>query len=184
MTKKNLISLFFTCIFLLHTSPAWAACPSGYQDYGDAANCATKCTTSCAGASGECCKIDQNYVPTSPQPNGITAPAPVTKDVIDQLNPLIQNQDPNADPNLPDQLSTPGGIVSRFLGKFAFPIAGFILFLMLIWGGVEMMAGSATSKSIDAGKQRVTAAIGGFLLLFVSYWLAKIIELMFGIKIL
>ena len=218
MIKKNIVTLLFTLIFLINVSPVLATCPSGYTSYGDAFNCATKCSTSCAGDDGECCAtfsscpentsdfgsttrcatgcstscvgpesrcctIDPDYVPTT-EPGGIHAPEPVTKDVIDQLNPLIQNQDPSAEAGLAKKLSTPGGIISRFLGKFAFPIAGFILFLMLIWGGIEMMAGSATSKSIDAGKQRVTTAIGGFLLLFASFWIARILELMFGIKIL
>lgn len=111
----------------------------------------------------------------------IEAGEPITKDVIDSLNPLIQQ---NSDPALAEQLSTPGGAISRFLGVFAFPIAGLILFVMLIWGGVEMMAGSATSKSVDAGKQRVTTALLGFLLLFASFWIARILEMMFGIKIL
>jgi len=114
----------------------------------------------------------------------ITAGEEVTKDVIDSLNPLIQMQDPKADPGLAEQLSTPGGIISRFLGSYAFPIAGLILFVMLIWGGIEMMAGSATSKSVDAGKQRITTALLGFLLLFASFWIARILEMMFGIKIL
>lgn len=113
--------------------------------------------------------------------SGIGAGKEVTKDVIDSLNPLIQQ---NSDPNLPEQLSTPGGIVSRFLGEYAFPVGGLILFVMLVWGGIEMMAGSATSKSVDAGKQRVTTALLGFLLLFASFWIARILELMFDIKIL
>jgi len=115
--------------------------------------------------------------------SGIGAGEEVTKEVIDKLNPLIQQQDKPSD-GLAEELSTPGGIVSRFLGVFAFPIAGLILFVMLIWGGVEMMASSATSKSVDAGKQRVTTALLGFLLLFASFWIARILEMMFGIKIL
>ena len=61
----------------------------------------------------------------------------VTKEVIDSFNPLIKS----GDPALAAELSTPGGIISRFLGGYAFPIAGLILFVMLIWGGIEMMAG-------------------------------------------
>ncbi|MBT3249696.1 MAG: hypothetical protein HN846_03340 [Candidatus Pacebacteria bacterium] len=109
-----------------------------------------------------------------------TAGEEVTKEVIDSLNPLIQK----GSPALAEELSTPGGIISRFLGDYAFPIAGLILFVMLIWGGIEMMAGSATSKSVDAGKQRITTAIMGFLLLFASFWIARVLEMMFGIKIL
>jgi hypothetical protein len=105
----------------------------------------------------------------------------VTEETLDSLNPLKQD---GVDQATADQLSTPGGIVSRFLGVFAFPLAGLILFVMIVWGGFEMLMGAADKKSIDAGKQRVTAALIGFLLLFASYWIARIIEMMFGIQIL
>lgn len=167
LKKIGTLLFIITIIIFLKPKLAQAACPSGTSDYGTATNCATKCTTSC---NGSCCA------------SGVFAGDEVDKEAIDSLNPLIQQNSNN--PALADQLSTPGGIVSRFLGDYAFPIAGLILFVMLIWGGVEMMAGSATSKSVDAGKQRVTASIAGFLLLFASYWIAQILELMFGIKIL
>lgn len=82
-----------------------------------------------------------------------------------------------------NQLRTPGGIVSRIL-VFAFPLAGLILFLMLVWAGFEILIGAPTKKSIDAGKQRATAALVGFLLLFSAYWIFQIIEQVFGVKIL
>lgn len=172
LKKISTLLSIITIIIFLKPKLAQAACPSGTSDYGTITNCATKCTTSC---DGSCCDIANNGG------SGVFAGDEVTKDVIDSLNPLIQQ---NSDPSLAVELSTPGGVVSRFLGGYAFPIAGLILFVMLIWGGVEMMVGSATSKSVDAGKQRVTAAIAGFLLLFASYWIAQILELMFGIKIL
>jgi hypothetical protein len=67
---------------------------------------------------------------------------------------------------------------------FAFPIAGIILFLMIVWGGFEMVTGATNAKSMDAGKQRITAAVIGFILLFSSYWLMQIIETVFGLAIL
>lgn len=79
------------------------------------------------------------------------------------------------------QLHSPGGIVSRIL-TFAFPLAGLILFVMIVWGGFEMLVG-ATGKGIDAGKQRVTNAIIGFFLLFIAYWVFQIVEVIFGIQI-
>ena len=80
------------------------------------------------------------------------------------------------------ELSTPGGIVSRVI-KFLFPLAGLVLFVMLVWGGFEIMMGSI-SKKVDAGKQRVTAAIVGFLILFATYWIWQIIQVVFGVKVL
>jgi hypothetical protein len=81
--------------------------------------------------------------------------------------------------------TSPGGIISRVL-LFAFPIAGLILFVMLVIAGFQIVAGAASSgsKSIDAGKQRASNALLGFVLLFVAYWVMQIIETIFGITIL
>jgi hypothetical protein len=91
---------------------------------------------------------------------------------FDSLNPLKNNA----------KLKSPGGIISRIL-VFAFPLAGLILFTMLVWGGFEMLVG-ATGKGIDAGKQRITNAVIGFFALFVSYWVFQIVEVIFGLQIL
>jgi hypothetical protein len=82
-----------------------------------------------------------------------------------------------------DQFKTPGGVLSRVL-QFAIPLAGLILFVMIVWGGFEMLSGAANAKSKDAGRQRVTAALVGFLLLFSSYWIAQLMQAVFGIKFL
>lgn len=101
-----------------------------------------------------------------------------TQETFDQLDPLQIGHSAQA-----EKLSLPGGVVSRML-VFALPIAGMILFVMLVWGGFEILAGSATSKSVESGKQRIKAAIVGFILLFSSYWMAQILQEVFGIKIL
>jgi hypothetical protein len=106
---------------------------------------------------------------------------------FDQLNPLligggadvVNQTGPSKNAT---QLSTPGGFISRVL-VYAIPASAMILFVMLLWGGFEILAGAATAKSKDAGRQRITAALIGFLLLFVSYWLAQILQIVFGIKI-
>jgi amino acid transporter len=96
---------------------------------------------------------------------------------FNDYNPLIQARDTNAPP-----LNTPGAIVNRFL-EYAFPAAGLILFVMIVWGGFEMMTSSVGSKK-NAGKERIQAAVLGFLLLFASYWLAQLIQVIFGVKFL
>jgi len=85
--------------------------------------------------------------------------------------------------NAATDLSTPGGILSRSL-TYAFPIAGTILFVMILWGGFEMISGATESKSLEAGKQRITAAAVGFLLLFASYWITQLLQIVFNISIL
>lgn len=105
-------------------------------------------------------------------------PEDVTAETFRNLNPLyIGNSEYRT------QLSTPRGIISRAL-TFAFPLAGIILFVMILWGGFEMLSGASTKKSLDAGRERVTAALIGFILLFSSYWIAQIVEAVFGVRIL
>lgn len=118
--------------------------------------------------------------PTSPAP---TTPAPtdftkVDKAILDAFNPLLIENSPVA-----AELSKPGSLISRLL-SFVFPLAGMIMFVMLIAAGFEIMGAAATKKSIDTGKQRASAAVIGFILLFASYWLVQILELVFNIKIL
>lgn len=101
----------------------------------------------------------------------------VTSETLEKLNP-IKIGSGSAD------LSTPGKIISRALKFFIFPIAGIILFIVLILGGFQMLAGANNSKSLEEGKQRITTAIIGFILLFAAYWIAQLLEIIFGIRIL
>jgi hypothetical protein len=80
-------------------------------------------------------------------------------------------------------LGTPGKIISRGL-QFAIPLAGLILFVMIVSGGFEMVAGAAESKSKEAGRERITAAVIGFILLFAAYWIAQVIQVIFRVQIL
>lgn len=80
-------------------------------------------------------------------------------------------------------LSTPKGFISELL-PYLFTFAGLILFVMLIWGGFEMLSGASDPKAQDNGKQRIMNAVIGFILLFCSYWLAQIVQAIFGINIL
>lgn len=125
---------------------------------------------------------DEPGIEDDPGIEDITA-GPTSLDSFDEFNPLKMGNADGSKSKYVNQLSSPGGIVSRIL-LFAFPLAGLILFAMLSWAGFEMLAGASSEKSLDAGKQRATAAILGFLLLFVSYWIMQIVEVIFGITIL
>lgn len=101
----------------------------------------------------------------------------INAETLDRLNTVIFDGPPDA------QLTTPRGIISRLL-PYLMTFGGLILFIMLIWGGFEMLTGAANPKSQEAGKQRITSAIIGFILLFSSYWLAQLVQAIFGISIL
>lgn len=96
---------------------------------------------------------------------------------FDKFNPLVISGSTKA-----TLLSTPGGIISELL-RYIFPLAGLILFVMIVWGGFEMMTSSVSGKK-DAGRQRVTTAVIGFLLLFATYWLGQLMQVVFGVRFL
>lgn len=84
-------------------------------------------------------------------------------------------------PAMPDL--TLGLIISRAV-NYLFVIAGLILLLFLILGGFQLMIGAADPKAKEGASKTITNAIVGFIILFVSYWLVQIIEVVFGISIL
>lgn len=61
--------------------------------------------------------------------------------------------------------------------------SGLILFLYMVFGGVLIIASSGDSKKTDEGKQVLTNAIIGFGIIFTSYWIIQIIEVITGIPI-
>jgi amino acid transporter len=103
---------------------------------------------------------------------------PVTNDVLDRLDPLVLENSP-----VREQFKTPGGILSRLINNYGIPAAGMILFVMIVWGGFEMMTSSVGSKK-NAGRERIQAAIIGFILLFSAYWIGQLIQAIFGVKFL
>jgi hypothetical protein len=110
----------------------------------------------------------------------------VDQDTIDMLNPLLIGQEEmpvDGGVTNPDQFTTLGGVINRAI-LFIFPLATAILFVMLLWGGFEMFSGASNKSSLESGKNRATMAIAGFLLLFVSFWLIQLVEVIFGIRIL
>lgn len=82
-----------------------------------------------------------------------------------------------------DPAMTIGDIISNLL-PYLYVFGGLILFIMLVWGGFEMLTGATDTKAQEAGKQRITTAVIGFLLLFVSYWLVQTLQLVFRINVL
>lgn len=122
------------------------------------------------------CNATADLIPT-PTPTLRVKIPNVDKDLLNTLNPL-KNYSTKA-----DQLSTPGGIISEIL-TYAFPIAGVILFVMLIMAGFKMLTGASNSSSTEEGKKMISTAVIGFIILFAAYWIAQLIEIIFGIRIL
>lgn len=75
---------------------------------------------------------------------------------------------------------TIGTIISEVL-RYVFVLAGLALLLMLIFGGFQLMTSAGDPKGMEAGKNRVMYAIIGFLIIFASFWLVQILQVIFGL---
>ncbi len=82
-------------------------------------------------------------------------------------------------------LSNVGSFVSRIVqGSIA--VAGIILVFLFVFGGISIIAsaGSDNPQGVEKGKQAITTALLGFLLIFGAYWIVKLIEIIAGVTIL
>lgn len=76
---------------------------------------------------------------------------------------------------------TLGDIVNALIPSL-FIIAGLVLLLYLIWGGYTYMLSRGDEKATALGKERITNAIVGFVIIFVAFWLVRLVGLVLGIK--
>ncbi|PIS09232.1 hypothetical protein COT75_02600 [Candidatus Beckwithbacteria bacterium CG10_big_fil_rev_8_21_14_0_10_34_10] len=84
---------------------------------------------------------------------------------------------------LDSKFTTPASIISELL-KYIFPFAGLVLFFMLIAGGFQLLTAAGNEESIKKGQQRILYAVIGFMVIFISFWLIQILEVILGIEIL
>jgi len=78
---------------------------------------------------------------------------------------------------------TVGDIFSALL-PYVYVIAGLILLFMLIMGGLGLMTAAGDPKKVEASQGRITAALIGFLIVFISYFVVQLVEIMLNIQIL
>jgi hypothetical protein len=76
-------------------------------------------------------------------------------------------------------------VINLVVNKIIFPASGLLLFLMIVWGGYQIVNGSfmGTQNNIDLGKRRILGAILGFILLSTVWWIWQLVEKVLEIKI-
>ena len=62
--------------------------------------------------------------------------------------------------------------------------AGIVIFFMIIFGGFTIIANAGNTEKTEEGTKIITAAIIGLLVLFGSYWIIQIIQVVTGVPIL
>lgn len=65
-----------------------------------------------------------------------------------------------------------------------FVVASLILFAYLVFGGFIIITSAGSSDQVQKGQQAVTNAIIGFIIIFASYWIIQIIQVLTGVPIL
>lgn len=76
-----------------------------------------------------------------------------------------------------------GQIVSSALA-YVFPIAGILVFIYLLYGGLNLMLAAGNEEGIREGKAKITNALIGFLIIFVAYWIVQALEIVLGVNLL
>ncbi len=64
---------------------------------------------------------------------------------------------------------------------FVFAIAGILLLLYLIWGGFDYLTSMGDPKKAEAANKKLTSAIIGIIIIFISYWVIQLAEYLLNI---
>lgn len=92
-------------------------------------------------------------------------------------NPI---EGPLKDINMKD-INTLADLINIII-QFVYPFAGILLFIYLVWGGYDYLLSQGNPEKIKGAHGKLTSAIIGFVLLFISYILVRIIALIFGLN--
>ena len=81
------------------------------------------------------------------------------------------------------ELGGVGGLVSLLL-KSSFVLAGIIILFFFITAGISMVAsaGQNDPQKAESAKKTMTSAVIGFVVVFTSYWIVKLIGKIIGIS--
>jgi hypothetical protein len=76
-----------------------------------------------------------------------------------------------------------GSLVNNILPNI-YIAGGVVIFFMILFGGFTIIANAGNSDKIKDGTKTITSAIMGLLVLFGSYWIIQIIQVVTGVNIL
>jgi positive regulator of sigma E activity len=74
-----------------------------------------------------------------------------------------------------------GDMVSALL-VYIFPIAGMVLLVYLVFGGYQVMLSGGDQGKIQQGREKITNALVGFLILFAAFWIVQFLGRALGLQ--
>ncbi|OGK14772.1 hypothetical protein A3H80_05200 [Candidatus Roizmanbacteria bacterium RIFCSPLOWO2_02_FULL_37_19] len=81
---------------------------------------------------------------------------------------------------LPDNISTISDVIGIIL-SFLYPLAGILLFFMLVWGGYSFLMSGGQPEKIKSARGKMSTALIGFFLLIFSFLIVRFISSIFGL---
>ncbi|MBI3385033.1 hypothetical protein HY030_02470 [Candidatus Gottesmanbacteria bacterium] len=101
--------------------------------------------------------------------------------LADDFNQSLQNVT-NITRVLPDAKYADIGAILSELIKYILPLSGILLLVFAIMGGFDLLTSGGDPKKTEAGKEKLTAAIIGFLIVFSAFWIYQITKYIFEVK--
>ncbi len=80
----------------------------------------------------------------------------------------------------------PGGLftILSVVLRNIYVIAAIILFIFILVGGAGMILNAGNVEKQKQSSKTLGSAVAGFLILFLSYWIIKLVQLITGIQII
>jgi uncharacterized membrane protein len=72
-------------------------------------------------------------------------------------------------------------IVTALL-PYIFTVSGLALLVYLIIGGISFMTAGSDPKQVETAKAKITSALIGFVIVFISYWIVQLVGIVFNIQ--
>lgn len=82
-----------------------------------------------------------------------------------------------------DAIDNIGDLISAGIGA-AFLIAGILVFIMLIWGGIQWITSGGDKENTQKARDRITHALVGLTIIAGAWALMQLIQFFFGISVL
>ena len=76
-----------------------------------------------------------------------------------------------------------GSVITAVL-PYIYVFAGLLMLVMIIMGGIGLMTSAGDPAKSKDGYGKITAGIIGFIIIFAAYFVAQIVQVVFGVKFL
>ena len=81
---------------------------------------------------------------------------------------------------LDESYTSLASIINNVL-PFIMTLAGILLFFVLLWGGFDYVTSQGAPEKLKTANAKITAGVVGFVLLVLSFLIARIFAYIFGI---